>query len=65
MPLLAYSLLFLVCGVLMIPSYGLFGLWIAGAGLGGVLLSAALYLWGSLTGRIDPFPLTCRAPRRR
>lgn len=55
----------MVCGVLMIPSYGLPGLWIAAGGLAGVLLSLGLYLWGSLTGRIDPFPLTCRAARRR
>lgn len=57
--MLSYSLLFFIGGLLMIPSYGLLGLWISGAGALGLLIVTGAWLFGALTGRFPAISVGC------
>lgn len=60
MSLLYWSLWALVVGCAGALSWHGVFIYLALAGFVGLWLSFALYCWAGLTGRIDPFPITCR-----
>jgi hypothetical protein len=57
--LIGWSLWALLMGGVGLLAWGP-AIWLAVAGLAGLVLAAVLYLWGAATGRIDPFPLDRR-----
>ena len=58
MRFLSWSLFFFFTGAILALTKATWWLWVAGAGLVGVLVSLGAYLVGSITGRIDPFPIS-------